>query len=252
MNFVSLIVTLSLLIIGGIAQAEPTPIAVYVISKDAKFIGDSMGGAGVILRDVKSGKVLAKGTTSGGTGDTDRIMRSSGRSPRLATVDAAHFSASVDLVAPTLVRLEVAGPLAAPFSPVRATAERWLVPGQKLIAGDGWTIELPGLAVKFLGAQSTNVHAGESFDFQATVSLMCGCPITPGGLWDAADYEVEALFYRRNKLTFRTALTFLQAPGSYKGSAMIKDAGRYRVFIAARNRNSGNSGVAAGEVHIAQ
>ena len=61
--------------VGGGAQAEPTEIVVRVLSRDAKFIGSSMGGAQVTLRDVKSGDVLAEGQTSGGTGDTGLLMK---------------------------------------------------------------------------------------------------------------------------------------------------------------------------------
>jgi len=232
------------------ANAEPLPVAVYVISKDAKFIGDSMGGAEVVIRDVSSGKVLAKGITKGGTGDTDRIMRSNGRSPLRTSTDAAHFAAVVDIDEPRLVRLEVKGPLGKPASAIRASAERWLVPGQRLDSGEGWTIELPGLVVDFISAQQVPVHAGKTFALEAKISLLCGCPITPGGMWDAADYEVDALFYRGTQLMARTPLAFSQAPGGYAGSIAIKDAGNYRLVIAARNIRSGNSGLIENKLRV--
>ncbi len=232
------------------ANAEPLPIVVYVISKDAKFIGDSMGGAEVILRDVSSGKVLAKGTTKGGTGDTDRIMRSNGRSPLRVSIDAANFATVVDINEPRLVRLEVKGPLGKPANIIRASAERWLVPGQMLDSGEGWTIELPGLVVDFISTQKFTVYASATFALHAQISLLCGCPITPDGMWDAAEYKVEALFYRGTQLMARTPLAFSRAPGGYAGSIAIKNAGSYRLVIAARNIRSGNSGLIENQFRV--
>jgi len=59
------------------AWAEPTDIVVRVLSKDAKFIGTSMGGMQVTLRDAHTGEILATGLTRGGTGDTKRLMHES-------------------------------------------------------------------------------------------------------------------------------------------------------------------------------
>jgi hypothetical protein len=42
--------------------AEPTVITIRVISKDAKFIGTSMGGMRITLRDAHTGAVLATGS----------------------------------------------------------------------------------------------------------------------------------------------------------------------------------------------
>ena len=71
----------AVLLFAAPAIAEPTPVTVRVISQDAKFVGDSTGGAQVILRDAESGHILAEGITAGGTGNTDQIMQSTGRSP---------------------------------------------------------------------------------------------------------------------------------------------------------------------------
>ena len=45
------------------AHAEATDIVVRVLSKDAKFIGTSMGGMRVTLRDAHTGEILATGLT---------------------------------------------------------------------------------------------------------------------------------------------------------------------------------------------
>jgi hypothetical protein len=47
------------------AAAVPTEITVHVKTKDAKFLGTSMGGALVTIKDAQTGEMLAKGVTSG-------------------------------------------------------------------------------------------------------------------------------------------------------------------------------------------
>ena len=225
------------------AHAEPTPVKVYVISQDAKFIGDSMGGVEVVLRDPRTGRVLTKGTTKGGTGDTARIMQSTGRSPQRATPDAAHFATTLDLNEPMLVRLEARGPIGKAGKPVIVTAERWLIPGQGLSEGDGWTIELPGLAVEWKGSSPAQGYAGQAITLSASVSLQCGCPITPGGVWNASDYAVEALIYKGDHLVARQPLPFATSPGGFSGTVTVAQPGTYRLVLSARNIRNGNTGL---------
>lgn len=233
------------LIAAAPALAEPTSVTVHVISQDAKFIGDSMGGAQVVLRDVKSGKILSKGTTKGGTGDTARIMQSNGRSPQRATPDAAAFVTQIDIAKPTLVDLEVIGPNARPDSTIRVVSQRWIMPGIPVTVGDGWVVELPGLAIsptaKFADASTEN--GLRTVAVTAKVELMCGCPITPGGLWDAKDYRVEVSTWQRGKQVAVAPLHFVAAPGGFAGQIAAPTKGRYVLFVSAQNLVTGNSGV---------
>ena len=65
-----------------------------VIAKGAKFIGTSMGGVEITIRDADTGELLVKGV-AGGTGDTKRIKAA--KSEPLATPDAAKFDATIDI-----------------------------------------------------------------------------------------------------------------------------------------------------------
>lgn len=230
------------------AWAEPTPVSVHAISQDAKFIGDSMGGVEVVMRDAKTGKVLAKGVTAGGTGDTKRIMEAVGRSAMIATPDAAHYSTTLDIAVPTLVKVELRGPLGRPLTMQRATSERWLIPGISAAAGNGWIVELPGLAIEVDGASA--MTAGQAAPLTAKVALMCGCPITPGGLWDAADYEVTAELRRKGEIATRAPLTFSASPGQFSGAITTGFSGTGELWIVARNVRTGNAGAARVPVRI--
>ena len=67
--------------------AEPTRIDVRVIARGAKFLGGYTTPVRVTLTDADTGETLARGVTSGTTGDTQRIMTgariaaASGRAP---------------------------------------------------------------------------------------------------------------------------------------------------------------------------
>lgn len=240
----------AMLLAASPALAEPTEVVVRVISQDAKFVGDSMGGAEVILRDSVSGAVIAQGVTTGGTGDTALIMAATGRSPIRATDGAASFRATVDIDRPTLVRVEVRGPLGFPQTMQRSSSDRWLVPGQSAAAGDGWVVELPGLAIRLLGNWQNDVRQGVATELTAEVQLMCGCPITPGGLWDAADYEVVMQVRRGGILMQSQSLAFAEAPGKFRGLWSPDISGEAEVTIIARNRVTGNTGVLTDRVVI--
>ena len=239
------IITAGILAMSSPALAEPTEVVVRVISQDAKFVGDQMGGARVVLRDAETGEVLADGITTGGTGNTKQIMDSTGRSPMLATPDAAAFTTQLDLSQPTLITAEVVGPLAQMQASIRVTSQRWIVPGQPVTSGDGWVVELPGLAVNIIAPQpdTHSAKGSRTIEVMSSTMLMCGCPITSGGLWDAKDYEVEVAAYQAGRKIASGKLDFVEAPGRFGGDLTLPEKGAYELFVSARNTRTGNTGV---------
>lgn len=234
------------LLATSVASAEPTDITVRVLSKDAKFVGSSMGGARVVLRDADTGKILAEGVTEGGTGDTDLIMHTDrGRRTTLSTEDAAKFTATIDIDEPRLIEVEVFGPLAQRQSANRVTATQWVVPGEDITGGDGWLIELPGYVVDVLAPPSHLKLPPEmrKVELRANVSLMCGCPITPGGLWDSRELTVKALVTRDGEKLPPIDLAYAGAPSQFAGSVTVDAPGLYEVTVYAHNPRSGNTGL---------
>ncbi len=232
-------IALLALILAGPALAEPTEVTVRVISQDAKFVGTSMGGALVTLRDAASGETLAEGLTTGGTGDTTQIMNSSGRSPVRATDDAAAFKATLDIDRPTLLDLQVHGPMGHEASALYVAQQRWVMPGRDVTAGGGWVVELNGLVIDpAIAVEGSNIIV------QAKVSPMCGCPITPGGMWPAEEYEVEATLWLDGREEITSQLQFTSAPGGYAGSLLVPEGGESELWVTlyARNTRTGNSG----------
>jgi hypothetical protein len=164
------------------ALAVPTPVTVRVISQGAKFIGTGMGGMEVALTDAATGKPLASGRIEGGTGDTARIMPGSPRGTPMADDKTARFDAVIDITEPRAVLVSVKGPMKPAGVAVAASATHWLIPGQPVV-GDGWVLELPGLAL---------TARREGGKVVADVSMLCGCPIAPGTLWDEKRFELKA------------------------------------------------------------
>ncbi len=234
--------------LSNAAFATPAEVVVRVISQDAKFVGDSMGGAEVILRDAKTGNILAIGITSGGTGDTEKIMAAKGRSPVRSSDTAAAFRTTINIKRPLLVRVEIKGPLSFQKTMQRATTERWLVPGPA--SGDGWVVELPGLAIRMISPTPMSFKRRQPRALTAEVQLMCGCPITAGGLWNAANYDVSAEVHQRGKLREIVALPFAAGPGRFAADWTPKISGKTDLIIIARNRITGNTGVLTEKIQV--
>ncbi len=230
----------------GAALATPTEVTVRVVSRDAKFVGTSMGGAQVTLRDAVSGEILASGVTAGSTGTTRSVMHEGGgRRARLTDDDAASFETVLDLVEPRRVELEVYGPLAQPQAAQRVTASQWVVPGKHLSGGDGWVVELPGFAVDILAppAHMRLAGAATEIEVRANVVMMCGCPIEPGGLWDANRYEVRALVRRDGEALGSYDLAYAGSTSQFAFELPLTAAGLYDVTVYAYDAETGNTGL---------
>lgn len=226
-------------------RAEPTKVMVRAISADAKFIGTSMGGMAVTVRNARTGAVLAQGITAGGTGPTPAIMEASGRSPRRSDGDTAGFAAVLDIDEPTLVEVILEGPVAHPQSSARVTATRWIMPGEDVTRVDGWVLEVPGLVIEPAAEIS-----GRTVRLRPTVQLLCGCPITSDGLWKAQDYDVRASLWQDSTKVSETRLVFAQSPGGFSGEIKAPRLGAYRLVVAASNAVTSNSGIASMMVSV--
>jgi len=147
-----------LMVLTGISWAVPTKITVRAKSKDAKFIGSSMGGALVVLRDAETGEVLAEGLTTGGTGDTQKIMvEPLKRGMIVSDASTAKFDATLDIKEPKFVTIEVSGPMGHKQSIAKSTTQVWIVPGRD-IEGDGVMVEVPGFTIDLLAPQPQETY----------------------------------------------------------------------------------------------
>lgn len=227
------------------AWGEPTDIVVRVLSKDAKFIGTSMGGVRITLRDVETGETLATGVTEGGTGDTQRLMHENGgRRAQLSDPAAAKYQVTLDLDRPRLIEVEAYGPLAQRQSAQRVTASQWVVPGRGMTGGDGWVLEMPGFVVDVLSPPAhRRVPVGKPVSVRANVIAMCGCPIEPKGLWDADKYEVAAIVSVNGRQVSRLPLAFAGETSQFEVPVPVDAPGFYEVAVYAYDPANGNTGL---------
>lgn len=176
MHTLSILLGLSVVVLTATAAvAEPTQLTVRVKSKDAKFVGTSMGGALITVKDALTGELLAKGRTAGGTGDTERIMKTPlTRGTPLAGKTTAHFSVTLDLTEPQRIEVTAYGPLANLQAANTVSATQWVVPGKHITAGDAWVLELPGFVVDVLAPPTHTSLKGlpQAVQLRANVMMM--------------------------------------------------------------------------------
>ncbi|WP_286745882.1 hypothetical protein [Roseivirga sp. UBA1976] len=225
-------------------QAKATKVVVRTQAKDAKFIGSSMGGSLIIIRDAQTNEILAKGYTKGGTGNTDLIMRTARERYQSITDGAAYFEASLSLSKPLLVTIEAQAPAHHEEARVMAQTQAWLIPG-KPMDGEGIVVEIPGFVVDGLYPQT---HQGfslketTSVELKANIVMMCGCTISDGGLWDAGLMEVEAMVSIDGEYV-RTVTMQLKEDNTFVANLPLEKMGSYEVIISAYHIQSKNTGV---------
>jgi hypothetical protein len=230
------------------ALAEPTEIVIRVMAKDAKFVGTETGGAQITLSDADSGKVLAQGLTDGATGNTPKIMTDPRSRREVASDDkSAKFITVLDIQKPTRITVTATGPMIPKASAITVSSTQWVLPGKSVNGGDGWVLELPGFAIDLLEPlpKVTQLHgATVQIPIKAKVTMQCGCPITPGGLWDANKLEVAAMLERKGKVSPAMPLSFAGQPSTFNGEIAVTEPGDYTVDVYAYDHANGNTGVA--------
>lgn len=240
----ALLYTFLLAFLWQTAAAVPTTLLVRAQAKDAKFIGSSIGGARIIIREAASGRILADGFTEGSTGNTQRIMQEAhSRYKPLADAETAGFTATLDLEQPVFVTVEGYAPWQQPQARIKVETQLWLIPG-KNITGDGLILEFPGFVVNVLSPQThESTAAGTTVPITANVVMMCGCPVTEGGLWDATQYEVAAIIEKDGKKLKEIPLRLSEKASTFRGELAAPAPGLYQVSVYAYDPKTGNTGV---------
>jgi hypothetical protein len=240
---------------GAEAPAADTQIDVRVLSKGAKFIGTGVAGAEITIRDADTNELLARGKTVGNSGNDRRIMAEAWpRHTPLSTPTSAVFRAALDLEAPRQVVVTARGPLSQLQSAAVATVTQWMLPGKHVTGGDGLVLELPGFSVDILYPPSRQrVPAGQKqIELRANVMMMCGCPIEPGGFWDANAFEVAALIRQRDRHVGEIKLSYAGEIGQFAGVFPIPGPGPYDITVYAFDPGNGNTGIDRATIVVAE
>jgi len=235
---------MALLLVSAAAWAQaperkPTRVVVRVAANDGKLLDDNVGGARVRITDARSGKLLAEGVQQGNSGDTDKIMKQphARRAPLFDTPGAAAFTAELMLDRPTLVRVSATGPLKYPAS-LRTTEKTLMVVPGRDITGEGLVLQVDGLIVDIEEA----VAAQGRLEVRAHVAMMCGCPITPGGLWDAGQTRIVAQVWRGREKVAEEPMAYAGQPSTFRASLAGVPPGKHVVRVLAVDATGTNAG----------
>lgn len=243
----TLILLAALLFSGFTVSAAETKIMIRAKARDAKFIGSSLGGAHIIVRNKLNQQILAEGNTTGSTGNTDLIMKTTRtRETSITDPQTAGFLATIDIDEPTFVSIEVLSPLNNRQAQAAVSTELWLLPG-KHILGDGIILEIPGFIIDILKPRthqyiSLNSIKGKPFLFQANVVMMCGCVVDKGGVWNSDEMEVKGILKKDGKFIKNVQMSLVSA-NLFEGSDLINTPGNYELTLYAYHEKSGNTGV---------
>jgi hypothetical protein len=247
----------------------PTKVTVRVIARGGKFLGDDIGGAQITIRDVLYGDLLASGRTRGGSGPPTIMTACLKRTQPIPTQnpgnDACRFDADLALDEPRQIEISAFGPLAAPGSANRVSATTWIYPGHDLSPGpgvreDGFLIEIPGLLVQVLQPPAhylpTSPNPNQAIPIRANVTMMCGCPISPGSdMWPVTDFEVTADI-SWNGVDREISLAYDAnaeggAPSQFVSQGWIPGSlGIFEITVFAYQRSTGNTGVGRTTVNL--
>lgn len=228
-------------------SATETKVMIRAKARDAKFIGSSLGGAHIIIRNKLNQKILAEGNTTGSTGNTDLIMKTPKvRGNSIADEQTAGFIASIDIDEPTFVNIEVVSPLNSRQSQAVVSTELWLIPGKDIL-GEGIILEIPGYIIDILKPRThqyiaLNTIKDKPFQFQANIVMMCGCVIDKGGVWNSDEIEVKGILKKDGKFIKNVDMS-LVATNLFEGSHPISTAGNYELVLYAYHKKTGNTGV---------
>ena len=229
------------------AHAEDTDFTIRVKARDGSFIGGSMGGARVIIRDKITSDILFDGLTRGGTGDTAKIMAAA-RGEKIVDDETAGLEFSLDIIEPLLVTITAKGPLAQPQNMASVTEDFILIPGKDYTAENGIVLELTGLLVDITGpviGGTTEFDPEKIIPLTAKIGTLAGDTLDDAGLWPADRFEVEATIYKDSQFIIAFPLKHLETPGDFLANMKIPAAGTYKIVLTAFDRMTKQAGMDA-------
>jgi hypothetical protein len=240
-----------LLTVQGSSYGTETDVTVRIKSHDAKFIATSIGGVKIVVKDALSGRILDEGFVEGSTGNTKvQMIKPLKRGSRLSDDKTAKFVARLDLDSPTKIRIEAIGPFSAGNNIQEYSKTIWVLPGHH-IRGDGILFEMYGLIVyPTAPAPHQFFKLGSPVHIIVRVDMMCGCPIKPGGIWNADDVKVMATVYNGSREKIREIPLTWTKTSTFEGSFTPAKAGVHKIVITAANDKDNNFGVGYTSFHV--
>ncbi|HEV7765058.1 MAG TPA: hypothetical protein VGQ76_08665 [Thermoanaerobaculia bacterium] len=247
---------------------QETLVLVRVQARGGKYLGPAVGYSLITISDgeqILFGPVIAKG----GSGTVNTQVNSgfpADSSPNAIVVAAstsgppagaywlmpdtesegptAGVIASLSLTKPTLLEFRATA-LTDTKNPVTTSAMMWVYPGQNLTSEPGVLLSMPGLAVSVATAIDLQLTV------TATVTMMCGCPITtptwpqaPGGpepYWPETAFEVFAVLTLPDGSTINQPLAFTNT-STFEATLPLPPSGLSTIGVCAVQQAESNVG----------
>src|SRR6202041_4015628 len=159
------------------------------------------------------------------------------------TSDASGFLAVLHIDKPTVVEISAEGPLGNSQATQRSSKTLLLVPGEDVL-GDGILLEIHGFIVTALAPlPDAKVKTGSPFEVRATVTMACGCPTEPDGLWDANKIRVVARLLRDGKVQSEIPMTYAGVQNTFHADVPAGTTGPMELQVLSMDSNSANFGI---------
>ena len=231
---------------------KETKVMIRAVARDAKVIGTHVGGAKITVKDAATGEILAQGMQQGGTGDTDVIMKKphTRGMPLYGSPDASGFLAVLHIEKPTVVEISAEGPLGNAQATQRSSKTLLLIPGEDVL-GDGILLEIHGFIITPVApVADAKLKTGSPFEVRATVTMACGCPTEPDGLWDANKIHVVARLLRDGKVESEIPMTYAGVQNTFHADVPVPAAGAMELQVLAMDPASANFGMTREAISI--
>ena len=249
-------------------EPQSTSVLIRVQARGGKFLGPNVEYAQVtVLRgnDIIFGPVLASGnsgTVDSQTGDpfvpsasrdVIAVQPMSSGPPQGAYWLLPSGSATAGVVAtfplvdPALLEFRATA-LYDTSNPVTTSTMMWVYPGMQLTSEPGLLLSIPGLSVSVASSIS-----GRAVNVTATVTMMCGCPITAptwppvqGGsepYWPEPEFEVVAVLTPPSGAPMTQTMTFAKT-NTFTTSFALPHPGQSTIAVYAVQQAESNVGYA--------
>ncbi len=118
-----------------------------------------------------------------------------------------------------------------------------LVPGEDVL-GEGIVLEIHGFIVTAVSPlPDAKVKTGSPFEVRATVTMACGCPMEPDGMWDANKVHVVARLLRDGKVQSEIPMTYAGVQNTFHADVPAGTTGPMELQVLSMDSNSANFGI---------
>jgi hypothetical protein len=124
-----------------------------------------------------------------------------------------------------------------------------MLPGQHVL-GEGVILEIQGFTVQMETPGDGPVARGAPFEVRGKVTMLCGCPTQPGGMWDSDDYRILVRASQGGRTLGEWPMEFAGETSWYTTEVTLDVTGDVDLTMIAMDASKGNFGMTDGKVTV--